>query len=117
LEIAAVGVHVIDLETIGESDEGYECPRDPQAVAWYSSGTLPGESGLALMIASAQGVFQRLPELGPEDPIVVVRADGTRPTFKKSDPTSAAPGARPARLQLTACGGQAPVNVYADLVP
>src|ERR1700712_2192035 len=76
LEIAAVGVHVTDLETTGSDTRGdYNCPRDPAAVAWNSDGTFPGEPGLAVMIAAEQGVLQRLKDLTADSPILVARAD------------------------------------------
>jgi hypothetical protein len=61
----------------------YNCPRDPQIAAWNREGAVPGEPGLALIIASGQGLFQRLDALQPVDPIYINRADGTRITFKR----------------------------------
>jgi hypothetical protein len=115
LEIQAISVRVDELQSIESGGDG--CPRDPQAVAWNSSGTLPGEPGLAVMIGSGQGVFRDLGNLGPDDLVVVNRSDRTQATFRKSDPAKAPAGARTARLELTACGGQTPVKVYAELVP
>jgi hypothetical protein len=127
LQIPAIGVDVSDLQSLAngssndnggsDSRNDDECPRDPQAIAWNSSGTLPGEPGLALMVGSTKGVFQRLSKLGPNDAVIVKRADGTSATFKKTDPSKTTPGARTARLQLTGCGGQTTVNVYAQLAP
>lgn len=118
LDIAAIGVHATDLQTAGvESDGDYRCPQDPNAVAWNADGILPGEPGLAVIVAPTQGAFQRLGEIGPDDPIVVDRADGSRATFRETEGTPAPAGARPARLQLTGCGDQAGQTVYAELVP
>jgi hypothetical protein len=118
LDIEALGVHVTDLETTGSDSRGdYNCPRDPAAVAWNSDGTFPGEPGLAVMIAAEQGVFQRLKDLTADASIVVSRADGTRATFRRTDPSKTAAGARPSRLELIGCGDQSPVTVYTELVP
>jgi hypothetical protein len=121
LDIPAINVHATDLQTAGvQSDGDYTCPDDPNAVAWNADGILPGEPGLAVIVAPTQGAFQRLGDIGPDDPIVVNRADGTRATFRETEGISSTPaGARPARLQLTACGDQAAAasTVYAELVP
>ena len=118
LDIPAIGVHATDLQTAGvESDGDYRCPQDPNAVAWNADGILPGEPGLAVIVAPTQGAFKRISEIGPDDPIVVDRADGSRATFRETDRTSTPAGARPARLQLTGCGDQAAQTVYAELVP
>jgi hypothetical protein len=118
LDIAALGVHVTDLETTGSDTRGdYNCPRDPAAVAWNSDGTFPGEPGLAVMIAAERGVFQGLKDLTSDAMIVVARADGTQATFRETDPSKTPASARPSRLELIGCGDQSPVTVYAELVP
>jgi hypothetical protein len=120
LEIPAIGVHVTDLEPTGVNSTGdYTCPDDPNTVAWNADGTLPGEPGTAVIVAPTKGAFQRLVEIGPDDPIVVARADGTKATFREIEGTSTTAGARPARLQLTGCGGDqnTGLTVYAQLVP
>jgi hypothetical protein len=119
LEIPAIGVHVIDLEPTGVNSTGdYTCPDNPNTVAWNADGTLPGEPGTAVIVAPTQGAFQRLIEIGPDDPIVVARADGSKATFREIEGTSTPASARPARLQLTGCGNQATdLTVYAQLVP
>ena len=118
LDIPAIGVHATDLQTAGvDSDGDYRCPPDPNAVAWNDDGILPGEPGLAVIVAPTQGAFGRLAEIGPDDPIVVNRADGSRATFRETEGAPAPTGARSARLQLTACGDQATaLTVYAELV-
>jgi hypothetical protein len=119
LEIAAIGVHATDLEPTGVNSTGdYTCPDDPNTVAWNADGTLPGQPGTAVIVAPTPGAFQRLGEIGPDDPIVVTRADGSKATFRETEGASTPAGARPARLQLTGCGDQATaVTVYAELVP
>ena len=116
LDIPAIAVHVDKLQEFKLSGEGkYNCPRDPQIAAWNREGAVPGEPGLALIIASGQGLFQRLDALQPVDPIYINRADGTRITFKRIGRAGTTAGARREHLQLTACGGIA-VTVYAELV-
>ena len=118
LDIPAIGVHATDLQTAGvETDGDYRCPQDPNAVAWNADGILPGEPGLAVIVAPTQGAFQRLGEIGPDDPIMVNRADGSHATFRETEGAGTPAGARPARLQLTGCGDQAAQTVYAELVP
>jgi hypothetical protein len=119
LDIAAIGVHATDLQTAGvQTDGDYRCPEDPNAVAWNADGILPGEPGLAVIVAPTQGAFQRLVEIGPDDPIVVARSDGRKATFREIHGTITAAGARPSRLQLTGCGDEAAaLTVYAELVP
>jgi sortase family protein len=118
LEIPAIDVHVTNLEPTGVNSTGdYTCPDDPNTVAWNADGTLPGQPGTAVIVAPSPGAFQRLAEIGPDDPIVVDRADGTKATFRETEGTSTPAGARPARLQLSGCGDQAAVTVYAELVP
>ena len=117
LDIAAINVHTTELQTAGVASDGdYTCPEDPNTIAWNADGIMPGEPGLAVIVASTQGAFQRLAEIGPDDPIVVDRADGTRITFRPTESTDTPAGARPARLQLTGCGDQAR-TVYAELAP
>lgn len=118
LDIAVIGVHATELQTAGvESDGDYRCPQDPNVIAWNADGIPPGEPGLAVIVAPAQGAFGRLGDIGPDDLIVVARADGSRANFRETAGTSTTAGARPARLQLTGCGDQAAQTVYAELVP
>jgi hypothetical protein len=116
LDIPAIAIHVEKLDTYGFDSKGnYSCPINPQTAAWNRTGTVPGESGLASMIGGAQGVFQRLGDLKPNDLIYVNRTDGTRLTFKKLDPTGTATSR--AQLELSGCGAGTPVTAYAQLVP
>lgn len=119
LEIAAIGVNVTDLEPTGVNSTGdYTCPDNPNTIAWNADGTLPGEPGTAVIVAPTQGAFQRLAEIGPDDPIVIARADGRKATFREIEGTITVAGARPTRLQLTGCGDEAAaLTVYAELVP
>ena len=116
LDIAAINIHATELQTAGVASDGdYTCPEDPNTIAWNADGITPGEPGLAVIVASTQGAFQRLAEIGPDDLIVVDRADGSRVTFRPTESTDTPAGARPARLQLTGCGEQASRTVYAEL--
>jgi hypothetical protein len=113
LDIPAIAVHADEISTFAVDNEGdYRCPFDPQAAAWNRDGIVPGEPGLALIIAQGQGLFQRLGELKPDDPIYISRTDGSRLTFTASASTGAS-----AQVQLTTCGGGTPADVYVGLVP
>ena len=115
LTIPAIGVDVHELDTFGLDNKGnYACPVDPNTVAWNRGGTVPGEPGLALIIASAQGSFQRLSQLKAGDPVYVTRAGGTRLTFRTVDA-----GARTSSpvLQLAGCGNGTVSAKYAELTP
>ena len=115
LSIPAIGVNVTNLDTFGLDNKGnYECPVDPQSAAWNRDGTVPGDPGLALIVASAQGLFQRLGELKPGDPVYINRAGGTRITFKTVDATAPTGSSE---LQLAACGQGRAIAVYAELTP
>jgi hypothetical protein len=115
LSIPAIGVNVDKLSTFGLDNKGnYECPIDPQSAAWNRDGTVPGEPGLALIVAPAQGLFQRLGQLKPGDLVYINRAGGTRITFKTVDATTPTGSSE---LQLAACGPGRAIAVYAELTP
>jgi hypothetical protein len=113
LAIPAIGVNVAKLDTFGLDNEGnYECPVNPLVAAWNRDGTVPGDPGLALIIAPAHGLFRRLGELKPGDTVYVSQSGGRRITFTNVEAT-APPGS--AELQLAACGAGQTIAVYADL--
>jgi len=113
LSIPAIGVNVDKLDTFGLDNKGnYECPIDPQSAAWNRDGTVPGEPGLALIVAPAQGLFQRLGELKPGDPVYINRTGGTRIMFKTVDATAETGSSE---LQLAACGEGRAIAAYAEL--
>ena len=115
LSIPAIGVEVDQLDTFGLDNKGnYQCPVDPTTVAWNRSGTVPGEPGLALIVASARGPFRRLDELKPGDPVYVTRAGGNRLTFTT---VGASAETSSAVLQLAGCGERTVSAKYAELAP
>ena len=115
LSIPAIGVNVAKLTTFGLDNKGnYECPIDPASAAWNREGTVPGDPGLALIVAPAQGVFKRLNELKPGDPVYISRAGGSKITFKTVDATTPTGSSE---LQLAACGEGRAIAVYAELTP
>lgn len=115
LSIPAIGVEVDQLDTFGLDNKGnYACPPDPNTVAWNRGGTVPGEPGLALIVASAQGLFRRLDELKPGDPVYVTRAGGNRLTFRTVDSSAKTSSAV---LQIAGCGERTVSAKYAELAP
>jgi hypothetical protein len=117
LDIPAIDLHVQNLQSfVADSEGGYHCPADPQTAAWNRDGTRPAEPGLAQIIASAEGAFRRLHDVGPDDPIYVMLANGARVTFRKVDQGAAGPTGGSARLELTGCGAPEREHVYAALV-
>ena len=118
LDIPTLGVHAEDVQMFGTgtSDGGYACPPDPDVVSWDSSRPRPGQPGLARLVASRQGAFRRLADLGSEDPVVVTLSDNRRLTFTRSAPILADDRSGAASLQLSACGASVAATVYTGLV-
>jgi hypothetical protein len=125
LEIARIGVDTA-LQRLGQDRDGaVEVPTGPRRwedAGWYAGegGARPGDPGSAVILGhvdSKRGpaVFYRLRELRAGDPVVVVRADGSRVRFvververypKRRFPTEDVyyPTLRP-KLRLVTCGG------------
>ncbi|MCR6487525.1 class F sortase [Amycolatopsis sp. OK19-0408] len=93
----------------------------PLQAGWYEYGPTPGEVGPAVILGHIdgdhrKGIFWRLHELKPGDPVHVTRADGGNLTFevskvdqiaKKEFPTEAVYGnTSDAELRLITCGGK-----------
>ena len=87
LVIAKIGVDA-KIEARGlDANRNMLTPRDYRDVAWYNLGPMPGQAGNALLNGhvdwwTGSAVFTRLSELRAGDKLTVVRADGTRMTFK-----------------------------------
>lgn len=92
----------------------------PMQAGWYRYGPTPGERGPAVLLGHVngggqQGIFARLHELRPGDPIEVSRDDGVIALFtvtrtdqvaKRAFPTEAVYGDTDgAELRLITCGG------------
>jgi Sortase domain len=125
LEIARIGVDTA-LQRLGQDGGGAvgvpTGPRQWEDAGWYAGegGTRPGDPGSAVILGhvdSKRGpaVFYRLRELRAGDPVVVVRADGSRVRFvvegveqypKRRFPTEDVyyPTLSP-KLRLVTCGG------------
>ena len=125
LEIARIGVDTA-LQRLGQDRDGaVEVPSGPrqwEEAGWYDGegGARPGDPGSAVILGhvdSKRGpaVFYRLRELRAGDPVVVVRADGSRVRFvverveqypKRRFPTEDVyyPTLQP-KLRLVTCGG------------
>jgi hypothetical protein len=93
---------------------------NPMQAGWYSLGPTPGEAGSSVILGHVDGhnepgIFFRLRELQPGNPVLVTREDGTTARFvvygteqvpKDDFPTEKVYGAtaRP-ELRLITCGG------------
>lgn len=98
-----------------------QVPEDPQRAGWYSQGFAPGDDGPAVLVGHVDsyrgpGIFARVHELVPGDPLTVRRSDGSLAlwvvdrveTFAKRDfPTEAVykSDGTPS-LRLVTCGGE-----------
>lgn len=102
-------------------DGQLQVPEDPARVGWYSQGYAPGDDGPAVLVGHVDsyrgpGIFARVHELVPGDPLTVRRADGSLAqwlverveTFAKRDfPTEAVyKGDGTPSLRLVTCGGE-----------
>ncbi len=121
LTIPGLGVVTGPLIPLGVDAAGaMEVPPDATGTGWYRFGPQPGDTGPAIVAAHVDydgvpGVFARLGELRPGDPVSVRRADGTEVAFavyqvdrypKDAFPTSAVYGNTTGpELRLITCGG------------
>ena len=110
--------HLDDLAT--DPAGALQVPADPQELGWFAGGAVPGQTGPAVVVGHVDswqgpGVFWRLRDLHPGDPIDVPRSDGTVAHFavdsvesfdKDAFPTQRVygPTAGPS-LRLVTCGG------------
>jgi hypothetical protein len=120
LAIPEIGVQT-GLVTLGLSAQGtVQVPPTTSVAGWYVHSPRPGAVGPAIILGHIDstrgpGVFFRLPELRPGDPIYVRRSDGSTVEFlvtavqsylKARFPTEAVYGPTPdAELRLITCGG------------
>lgn len=112
----------VEVRTTDPVDGGLDLPDDAATVAWWGSGTAPGEpSGSAVLAGHVSyegqtGPFTRLASVRPGAPVVVTSADGTRHRYRVESVRSAPKTAldrevlfrtsgRPA-LVLVTCGGR-----------
>jgi len=120
LTIPEIGVRT-RLITLGLTAQGtIQVPPTTSVAGWYTRSPRPGAVGPAIILGhidstQGPGVFFRLPELRPGDPIYVRRSDGSTVDFvvtavqsylKARFPTQAVYGPTPdAELRLITCGG------------
>jgi sortase (surface protein transpeptidase) len=121
-------------------DRTVEVPDDPDVVGWYRLGSMPGQSGSAVLLGHVDSklgpaVFARLRQLAPGSEVRVLGSDGTSALFEvrttSTYPNEDFPALKVYRsdgrpsIALVTCGGrydatrggyQANVVVYADLV-
>ncbi|HEY3008984.1 MAG TPA: class F sortase [Micromonosporaceae bacterium] len=120
VRIPAIGVDTA-LEALHLDGSGtLAAPHDFGKAGWYADGTLPGDTGPAVVaghVDSKRGpaVFFRLPQLRPGDLIEVERGGRWLPFrvvssgwYPKTDfPTAAVYGPTPTpQLRLVTCGGE-----------
>jgi len=119
--IDSIGVRTTKLEKLTTDRHGVlEAPKDPDRAGWYADGTVPGQTGPAVIaghVDSTTGpaVFYDLRKVGEGDRITVELTDGTSTTFvadrvvttpKDGFPTDEVFGPTPdAELRLITCGG------------
>ncbi len=85
--IASLGINA-PVVSVGVTKAGaMATPGNYASVGWYKFGTLPGETGSAVLAGHVDnglalpGVFKRLKEIQPEAKITVTLNDGTSYTF------------------------------------
>ena len=120
LEIRSIGVRTPLVGVTLGSNRELAAP-DPGTAGWWSQGTVPGETGPAVVVGhvdsrTGPAVFFRLRELRPDDLIRVSRTDGKVVTFtvqsvqqypKRDLPTATVYGpTRTPSLRLVTCGGR-----------
>lgn len=102
---------------------GLAVPDDPDVLGWWRSGSRPGEGQGSVVIdghidsaTQGLGVFARLQELGPGDPVLTESAAGELRRYSVTGRRQYAKAALPAdeifsqdvqeRLVLISCGGR-----------
>jgi len=122
VELPGLGV-VAAVEPVGlDGDGAVEIPGSPQRVGWYQRGSVPGRAGTAVLAshvdsrAEGRGVFFRLAEMVPGDPIELVDASGERSRWvvvardmhlKQELPSGVLfAESGPVRIALVTCGGR-----------
>ncbi len=121
VSIGSIDLKTSKLEKLRTDDDGVlEAPKDPDRAGWYSAGTVPGETGPAVIAGhvdskTGPAVFFDLREVKKGDVIEVGLSDGTRKSFvadrvittpKDGFPTDEVFGPTPdAELRLITCGG------------
>ncbi len=109
------------VEKVGVDTQGnIGIPSDPNDVAWYRLGPLPGDPGNAIIDGhldwtSGPAVFSHLPQLQPKDQVTVVRRDGSRLNFlvtrrrvfraNQRPPADMWATSGPSRISLITCTG------------
>lgn len=121
LTIPAIDLSEKKFEKLALIDDGsLEAPVDPDLAGYYADGTVPGDTGPALIAGhvdskTGPAVFARLSELRKGDTIEVGLTNGKTKTFvvdravtvpKAEFPTQEVYGPTPdAELRLVTCGG------------
>ena len=120
VEIPSIGVDsgLMGLGLL--ADGSLEVPPGAFPAGWFTGAPTPGELGPAIIVghvdwAGEQGVFFRLRDLAPGDPVVITRRDGSTARFRVTRVERFAKDRFPTRevygdldhagLRLITCGG------------
>ena len=111
----------VQARTTDPVDGGLDLPRDAATVAWWGSGSSPGDGAGSVVLAAhvsydgQRGPFTDLADLDRGDVVVVTSADGTDHRYRVDDVRQADKDALdraalfrttgPASLALVTCGG------------
>ena len=111
----------VEARTTDPVDGGLDLPDDASTVAWWASGSGPGDDRGSVVLAAhvnylgQTGPFSDLADLRPGGAVVVESADGQTHRYVVRDvrsaaedgagPRGAVPHDRPAVLALVTCGG------------
>jgi sortase (surface protein transpeptidase) len=123
-------IPAIDIDAPVEQVGFLDVPRDPANVAWFKTGSAPGEPGTATFdghlnwIGFAPAVFWNLGKLHEGDEIDVLGGNGERQSWRvdlvTSVPYTSQPpdwlyaGAGPPRISLITCDGSWLGHVYSN---
>jgi|SRR5579872_152966 len=86
LEIPAINLIAPIVGVSTDSQNSLEIPSQDNEVGWYSSGTLPGKEGSAVIdghldTVSGPAIFWHLGKLKPNDQIILTFSDGSQKHF------------------------------------